>query len=135
MLETKFATCLSQAISFSNFLKLAHWNVRGMFFYSYHLLFENLYEKITGHVDVLAELASVRGIAINSNVFIEPPQITSSDVKELIITSLEQMDEYKMLLNELLDELDDTIYRSTIIAVEDILMSLDNVQYLLEASL
>lgn len=134
-METKFATCISLAISLSSFLKLAHWNVRGMFFYSYHLLFADLYTKIDGHIDRLAELASVRGIAINANVFIEPPTIESSEPKELINSALEQLDEYREMLTDLLEDLDDSLHRSTVIALEDVLMSLDNVQYLLEASL
>lgn len=44
--------------------KHAHWNVRGQYFYSLHLLFDQLAETILPHIDPLAErISSLGGIA------------------------------------------------------------------------
>lgn len=134
-MDSKFIEAIRVALIFSGYLKLAHWNVRGMFFYQYHLLFEDLYGKIYSHVDVLAELASVRGVKINAEIFDKPPAITTSQPKDLINHSLGCLDTYREALEDLLSEVESNNTRSTTVAIETLLETLDNVQYLLEASL
>jgi starvation-inducible DNA-binding protein len=41
--------------------KFAHWNVKGPNFYQLHLLFDQLAEKLEGHVDEIAERATALG--------------------------------------------------------------------------
>lgn len=136
-MDSKFLNCLKCANILSSFLKLAHWNARGMFFYPYHLLFADLYEKISDQIDSLAELASIRGVMVNAEIFATPPVITSSKVSTLSETTLELLLDYAESLEALLAALDtsESYHRSTIINVEDHLAALDNMQYLLEASL
>lgn len=44
--------------------KHAHWNVKGNDFYQLHLLFDQLAEKVEGHVDTVAErLTALGGVA------------------------------------------------------------------------
>lgn len=42
-------------------LKQAHWNVKGMQFYSLHLLFDELAGEISGYADMIAERATALG--------------------------------------------------------------------------
>lgn len=42
-------------------LQAAHWNVRGMHFYQLHEVFEDVYEELLEHVDVIAERATALG--------------------------------------------------------------------------
>jgi starvation-inducible DNA-binding protein len=61
--------------------KFAHWNVKGYDFYQLHLLFDELAETLSEHVDVLAERATVLGgqamgttrIAAETSRIPEPP--------------------------------------------------------------
>jgi starvation-inducible DNA-binding protein len=41
--------------------KVAHWNVKGMNFYQLHLLFDEIAETLTEHVDLIAERATALG--------------------------------------------------------------------------
>ena len=135
-MDSKFIEAIRVALILSGYLKLSHWNVRGMFFYPYHLLFEDLYGKIYTHVDTLAELASIRGVKIGSEIFDKPPEFVSGDPKSLIDQNLGILDKYRECLEELLSEVESSnTTKSTSITVETLLATLDNVQYLLEASL
>jgi starvation-inducible DNA-binding protein len=47
--------------------KQAHWNVRGQYFYSLHLLFDRLAESVDEHIDPLAErITSIGGVAMGT---------------------------------------------------------------------
>jgi DNA-binding ferritin-like protein len=134
-LSNKFIKVITLAITFKNFLQLCHWGVRGMFFYQYHTLFGELYDIIGEDIDTLAEQANIRGVFLNSEIFIEPPSLRSSAAPEMVESSLSLLDTYKNSLYELCSEAENSDERGTCNLVEDIITKLEKVQYLLEASL
>lgn len=52
---------LADALDLHSQTKQAHWNVKGPNFYQLHLLFDDLAEKIEGHVDLFAERVTALG--------------------------------------------------------------------------
>jgi starvation-inducible DNA-binding protein len=48
--------------------KQAHWNVKGMHFYQFHELFDELAEAVEGYVDLIAERATALGGAAKGTV-------------------------------------------------------------------
>lgn len=55
---------LVDALEFYGQLKLAHWNVRGPHFMSYHQLFEEVAATVQGHSDDVAERISTLGAKV-----------------------------------------------------------------------
>ena len=48
--------------------KQAHWNVRGQYFYMLHKLFDDLADKVEGHIDPMAERITTLGGVANGTV-------------------------------------------------------------------
>lgn len=134
-METSFTKVITLAIALKNYLQLAHWGVRGSMFFSYHELFGKLYESIDGDIDNLAEQANIRGVFLNAEIFIQPPALSSSSGADMLEQALALVDQYKESLRELCSEAEVIGERGTCNLVEDIITSLEKVQYLLEASL
>lgn len=131
-----FINVLKRALVLKNFLQLAHWGTRGMFFYSYHQLFGELYEKVGSGIDEFAELASIKGVAVNSEVFADPvPTITTSEPGALVNGALNLLDEYKIALQNTCRAAEENYERGVANAIDDRLLEVDKMQYLLEASL
>ena len=66
--RTKVAAILNQLLADLTDLysqtKQAHWNVRGLHFYSLHRLFDEVAESVEGHIDPLAErIVALGGVA------------------------------------------------------------------------
>jgi len=58
---------LADSLDLAYQTKQAHWNVKGFNFYGLHLLFDDLYGQLVGHVDDLAERAvSIGGQALGT---------------------------------------------------------------------
>lgn len=134
-METSFIKVITLAIAFKSYLQLAHWGVRGMFFYQYHELFGDLYELVDTDIDSLAEQANIRGVFLNSEIFVQPTPLSSSEVPPMVEGALVHLDQYKESLVELCSEAERLGERGTCNLVEDIITKLEKVQYLLEASL
>lgn len=134
-MQASFIKVLTLAIAFKNYLQLAHWGVRGMFFYQYHELFGELYGLIDEDIDSLAEQANIRGVFLNSEIYIQPMALKSSSASDMVEGALLQVDQYKNSLLELCSEAERLDERGTCNMVEDIITKLEKVQYLLEASL
>jgi starvation-inducible DNA-binding protein len=72
---------LADATDLQSQAKFAHWNVKGFDFYQLHLLFDELAETLSEHVDVLAERATALGgqaigttrVAAETSRIPEPP--------------------------------------------------------------
>lgn len=134
--DSLFINVLKNALVLKNFLQLAHWGTRGMFFYSYHELFADLYSKVGAGIDEFAELASIKGVAVNSEIFAEPvPTITSSSPELLVNGALNLLDQYKSALQGCCKAAEENYERGVANAVDDRLLEVDKIQYLLEASL
>ena len=107
-----------------------------MFAYSYHELFGKLQGDVGASIDQLGELASIKGVAVNAEVFSEPPpKITSSDPAQLVNGVLNLLDEYKIALQNLSRAAEQNYERGVVNAVDDLFTQIDVIQYLLEASL
>jgi len=66
-LQVLLNACLADALDLYSQTKQAHWNVKGPNFYQLHLLFDELAEKIEGHVDLFAErVRSLGGNALGT---------------------------------------------------------------------
>lgn len=131
-----FISVLQRAIVLTNFLQLAHWGTRGALAYSYHELFGRLHGEMASSLDQLGELASIKGVAVNSEIFDHPtPKITSSDPTQLINGVLNLLDEYKIALQNLCRAAEQNYERGVVNAVDDRFTQIDKFQYLLEASL
>jgi starvation-inducible DNA-binding protein len=47
--------CLADAVALASHVRSAHWNVKGPQFIGLHKLFEEIYEGIDEHIDMIAE--------------------------------------------------------------------------------
>jgi DNA-binding ferritin-like protein len=131
-----FTEALQGAIVFTNFLQLAHWGTRGMFAFPYHELFGKLHDEMSATIDQLGELASIKGYAVNSEIYDAPtPKITTSNPAQLLNGALNLLDEYKDSLLRLCEAAESNKERGVINAVDDRFTQIDVMQYLLEASL
>ena len=134
-METSFIRVLTLAIALKNYLQLAHWGVRGAMFFNYHELFSKLYSSVDADIDNLAEQANIRGVFLNSEIYVQPPALSSSSGADMLEQALSLVDQYKESLLALCSEAEEKGERGTCNLVEDIITSLEKVQYLLEASL
>ncbi|MBI2077209.1 MAG: DNA starvation/stationary phase protection protein Dps [Euryarchaeota archaeon] len=66
-LQALLNACLADALDLYSQTKQAHWNVKGPNFYQLHLLFDELAERVEGHVDLFAErVRSLGGNALGT---------------------------------------------------------------------
>lgn len=59
---------LAQSLDATFQAKYTHWNVRGVHFFSYHTLFDEIFENLTKHNDVIAERIAVLESHVKSTV-------------------------------------------------------------------
>jgi starvation-inducible DNA-binding protein len=59
---------LADAIDLHGQVKVAHWNVKGIDFHAYHLLFDTFATDLYGFVDAIAERAVVLGAHVQGTV-------------------------------------------------------------------
>jgi starvation-inducible DNA-binding protein len=84
----------------------AHWNVRGMFFYELHKLFEKHYEDLWENVDTIAE--KIRELDAMATITPEEQQTLSMidsdqsimDAKEYVLMFIKDHDKMIFLLNK-----------------------------------
>lgn len=84
----------------------AHWNVRGMFFYEIHKLFEKQYEDLWENVDTIAEkireldsFATITPVEQQRLSIIDADQ-TPNEAKEYVLILLRDHERMIMLLNK-----------------------------------
>ena len=61
-------TGLANSLDLYSQVKQAHWNVRGMFFYSRHEMFDEIAEHLEAHADDIAERAGILGGYANGTI-------------------------------------------------------------------
>jgi starvation-inducible DNA-binding protein len=60
--------CLTDSIDLYNATRHAHWNVKGLHFRSFHLMFEEFYTQLAADIDELAErLVQLGGTAMGTS--------------------------------------------------------------------
>lgn len=130
-MQTHFLDALTAQNNLLSVARLAHWNVRGDLFYSYHLLFMRIYETIAKSVDGLAELARGHDVAIPESIFTQVPALTQAPLDQLL--ELNQM--FREKLEVLHDHAESNRKRGITNFVEGILTDLDTVSYLLKSNI
>ncbi len=70
---------LADAIDLQSMCKQAHWNVRGPQFIALHKLFDDVYEAIGGHVDLIAERVVQFGSTAEGTVRVAAQRTTLLD--------------------------------------------------------
>ena len=130
-----FLPAISHAIAITNYFKLCHWGVRGMFFYNFHQLFATVYGIIDEDVDTLAEMANISGVFLNKEVFEFPMcALKSSNATDMIEEGLNQLDQYKDCLVSLNERAESESKLGVCNLIQDIIQKIEKAQYLLEAS-
>ncbi len=96
---------LAQSIDASFQAKYAHWNVRGAHFYTYHKLFDEIFENLTKQHDQLAERISGLESHVNSTL----QQITKNSTLPIFPQNLAKDLEFVEKLSETLGTFSDNI--------------------------
>lgn len=96
------------ASNFVFYLKMhaAHWNVKGMFFYELHKLFEKQYQDLWENVDTIAE--KLRELDATATITPQEQQTLSMinsdqsimDAKEYVLTFIQDHERMTFLLNK-----------------------------------
>lgn len=127
-----------KAIYHQNFFitmsRFAHWNVNGMFFYQYHLLFGRIYETLSANQDGLAELARGFEVVIEAEDFDVSGIVCNQDPSELVYDLIGYNEVYRTSLLELHSEAQTSQALGVVNFIEGILTDLDNIDYLLKSS-
>lgn len=100
-METEFIDALTKLCSVASAARLCHWNIsgKGNNFYSYHLLFEKIYDLAKAEIDGLAEQARGSNVEIPAKVFHDVAEIEWS-------TGDDMAEELHEIVEELCDALD-----------------------------
>lgn len=114
--------------------RFAHWNVNGMFFYQYHLLFERIYNTLSANQDGLAELARGFEVIIEAEDFDVSGIVSNQDPSELVYDLIGYNQVYRSALFELHEEAQSQQALGVVNFIEGILTDLDSVDYLLKSS-
>lgn len=114
--------------------RFAHWNVAGMFFYQYHLLFERIYNTLSANQDGLIELARGCEVIIEADDFDVAGIVSNQDPSELVYDLIGYNEVYRTALMELRDSAESESKIGVVNFVEGILTDLDTIDYLLKNS-
>lgn len=133
-MKSAFVSALTAQINLSSAAQIAHWNVEGKNFYSYHLLFGEVYEIVHKKLDGLAEKARGQGVEIPAEIFCSVPEVDWETPEELAKELLVLVDEFCTELDGLHKEVDEAGKYGVLALVEDIMSDLDKVKYLLSST-
>jgi starvation-inducible DNA-binding protein len=122
--------------------KFAHWNVKGPSFIALHKLFDELAEKLEGHVDELAERATAlggvaMGTARQAAAMSHTPEFPSGTYKDMaVVTALaERFAAVGKATRAAMDEADDLHDQDTVDLFTQVSRDLDQSLYFLESHL
>jgi DNA-binding ferritin-like protein len=110
---------------------LAHWNVVGVDFYHFHLLFERVYETFAGKFDRMAEQVRGTGAEIPASIMNSVPELEWSTPQELCSKLCGVVKELKAGLDLARAEAEEDKNYGLIAAIEDLLMECNTTCYLL----
>ena len=111
--------------------RLAHWNVDGVDFYHYHLLFERLYKSLDEKVDGFVEQGRWLGVEIKAEVFNKVPEVEWGTPDGLCEELFNLNGELIEALSRLREECEGVKMLGLVAVVEDLLISCGEVGYLL----
>ncbi|WP_232700997.1 DNA starvation/stationary phase protection protein Dps [Halobacterium wangiae] len=122
--------------------KFAHWNVKGPDFFQLHLLFDEIAEELSEHVDLLAERATALGgqavgttrIAASTSRIPEPP-VEAVDEVEYIEWLADHVGRHASFLREAIDQAAGLGDEDTADLLTEISREVDKQLYVLESHL
>lgn len=115
--------------------RFAHWNVAGMFFYQYHLLFQRIYETLSANQDGLVELAKGFEVLIECEDFDVAGIVSNQDPSELVYDLIGYNEVFRASIIELHEAAEAENAIGVVNFIEGILTDLDTISYLLKSSI
>ncbi len=112
---------------------LAHWNVVGVDFYHFHLLFERVYETFSGKFDGMAEQIRSTGAEIPASIMNSVPELEWSTPQELCSELCKVVKELKAGLDLARAEAEEDKNYGLIASIEDLLKDCNSICFLLES--
>ena len=112
---------------------LAHWNVTGVDFYHFHLLFERVYETFAEKFDPMAEQVRGLGIEIPASIMNSVPELEWGTPQELCSRLLDLVKELESGLKLAREEAEEDKNYGLIASIEDLLMECNTISYLLSS--
>ena len=112
---------------------LAHWNVVGVDFYHFHLLFERVYETFSAKFDPMAEQIRGLGIEIPASIMNSVPELEWSTPAELCRELCNLVKEFSAGLKRAREEAEEDENYGLIAAIEDLLADCNTICYLLDS--
>ena len=110
---------------------LAHWNVTGVDFYHFHLLFEKVYETFSEKFDPMAEQVRGTGAEIPASIMNSVPELEWETPAGLCKELCNVVKELQEGLNSAREEADEDKNYGLVAAIEDLLMDCNATCYLL----
>jgi DNA-binding ferritin-like protein len=110
---------------------LAHWNVTGVDFYHFHLLFEKVYETFSEKFDPMAEQVRGTGAEIPASIMNSVPELEWETPAGLCKELCNVVKELQEGLNRAREEADEDKNYGLVAAIEDLLMDCNATCYLL----
>jgi DNA-binding ferritin-like protein len=130
-MESAFISALTHLNNVANAARICHWNVEGVDFYHFHLLFEKIYELAEAKVDTLAEQARGKDIEIPSKIFHDVPELDWGTPAELAGELHKVVMSYCEALHKLHEKADDSEEYGILNIVEDLMSDASTMKYLL----
>lgn len=112
---------------------LAHWNITGVDFYHFHLLFERVYNTFAAKFDPMAEQVRGLGIEIPASIMNSVPEIEWTTPAELCKKLCDLVKELEAGLKRAREEAEEDKNYGFIAAVEDLLIDCNTICYLLDS--
>jgi starvation-inducible DNA-binding protein len=133
---------LATTLDLKTQVKQAHWNVKGMHFYSLHTLFDEIAGELEGYVDMVAERVTALGgfamgtarVAATDSILPEYP-FDILDGKDHVIALADRLAMYAQHVREAIDKTDDLGDADTADLYTEISRTVDMRLWFLEAHL
>jgi DNA-binding ferritin-like protein len=110
---------------------LAHWNVTGVDFYHFHLLFEKVYSTFSEKFDSMAEQVRSTGAEIPASIMNSVPELEWETPAALCKALCDVVKELKKGLTLAREEADEDKDYGLVAAIEDLLVDCNATCYLL----
>jgi DNA-binding ferritin-like protein len=130
-MESAFIELLTAQRNFAGAAHLSHLNVDGPQFYSFHLLFERVYEIVEEKIDGAAELARGYGVEIPAKIYHSVPELEWSTPEELTEELYDVAEDLCDSMKGLHKKADDAEEYAVLSFVEDLMVDMAKVKYLL----
>lgn len=134
-MKEEFISAFTALNSASGATHLAHWNITGMLFYQFHLMFERVYGVLDGQVDGFAEQARGCGIEIPASVFNSVPEVEWSTSTDLLEELIRLIVSYEKKLKTLHKECENEGNLGFVNLIEGFMTDINTIKLLFKATL